>query len=205
MKKCIKYMLVLLSLLPFLVSAKDCDWGEEAEKRNLARNISWAYEYYLVKNEMRFNIIVSNLYEDLYIIDTSTSKKYTKSEFVIENLADNQKLSFEIYSKECNDRNVGSKDIALPKYNKYYGTKYCEGISEFSSCRKWQTLSASITEEVLKKQTDEYRESLKKPDVKVIEYESNATYFYIFAGLALFGLTLLLIFIVREKHEKDFI
>lgn len=204
MRKCMKYMLVLLSLLPVSIAAKDCDWSEISDKKNLARNISWSYEYYLVKNEMRFNLLVTNVYDDLYIIDTNTSQKYSKSEFTISNLADNQKLSFTIYSKEC-DTDIATKDIALPKYNKYHGTKYCEGISEFSSCRKWQTLSASITEDVLKKQTTEYRKSLEKPDVKVTEYEPNASHFYIFTGLTIFALVLLLIFIVREKHEKDFI
>ena len=55
MRKCIKYMLILLSLLPVSIAAKDCDWSEISDKKNLARNISWSYEYYLAKNELVSN------------------------------------------------------------------------------------------------------------------------------------------------------
>ena len=204
MKKYIKYMLILLSFFPIFVKAKDCDWAEISSKKNLARNISWSYEYYLLKNEMRFNIMVTNVYEDLYVINAATGKKYQTSEFTIEDLSDNQKLKFEIYSKDCGEQ-IATKDIALPTYNKFSGTEYCKGISEFPSCKRWQSLSSSITEEVLKKQTTEYRKSLEPEAIKVIEYETNEPNLYIFSGLVIFALILLLIFIIRERREKDFI
>ena len=204
MKKGLKIIAIILSFLPIIVSAKECDWAEISNKKTLARNISWSYEYYIVKNKMYFDITVSNVYDDLYVIDLRTGKKYTKKEFVIEKLSDNQKLQFEIYSQECKEQ-VATKDIALPTYNKYYGTSYCEGISEFSSCKKWQTLSSSITEEVLKEQTNEYRESIANPKVEVIEYGNQESNFYIFIGLILFSLILLLIFTIRGKREKNFV
>ena len=204
MKKGLKIIAVILSFLPVLVSAKECSWAEITDKKNLARNISWSYEYYLEKNKLYFDLTISNVYGDLYVVDTGTGKKYTKSEFVIEHLSDNQKIKFEIYSSECKEQ-VATKDIALPTYNKYHGTEYCKGISEFSSCKKWQTLSSTITEEVLKKQTDDYRKSLEEKQVDVIEYGNTSPTFYIFTGLVFFALILLLISIVREKREKDFI
>ena len=204
MKKCVMIILVVLSFLPVFIKAKECDWGEISAKKNLARNIDWSYEYYLENNKMYFDITISNVYEDLYIVDTTTSKKYAKSEFTINKIADNQKLKFEIYSSEC-DEQVATKDISLPAYNKYYGTEYCEGIKEFSSCKKWQILNSSVTEDVIKQKTNEYRENLNKTSTKVIEYETNSSNFYVFVGLVLLALTLLLIFIIRGRREKDFI
>ncbi len=197
-------MLILLSFLPSFVFAKECDWAEISAEKNLARNISWSYEYYLKNNQMYFDITVSNVYGNLYIIDTSTGKKYEKTEFTIKGIKDNSKISFDIYSKKC-EVSVGSKDISLPTYNKYHGTEYCKGISEFSACKKWQTLSSTITEEVLKKQTSEYREELANPKVDVVEYENATSNFYVIIGLILLALIVLLIFIIRGKREKDFI
>ena len=205
MRKYIKIMFAILSFCPFFISAKECDWAAISDKKSLVKNIDWSYEYYLIKDKMYFDITATNVYEDLYVVDKNSGKKYTQSEFKIEKVADNQKLKFEIYSKNCNNEVVGTKEISLPSYNKYYGTEYCKDISEFTYCKKWQTLSSSITESVLKKQTTEYRNSLKESSVEVITYKTNSANFYIFTGLAMLLLIMLLIFIVRERHEKDFI
>lgn len=204
MKKYVKIILLLLSFLPSSILADSCDWAEISAKKNLARNISWSYEYYVKNNKMYFDITVSNVYEDLYVVDNSSKKTYSKTEFIIKELSDNQKLSFDIYSKKCGEV-VATKEISLPTYNKYYTSEYCKGISEFSYCKKWQTLSSTITEEVLKKQTDEYRKGLEEKQVKVIEYGATSSNFYVIVGLILLALVIFLVLIFRKKREKDFI
>ena len=204
MKKYIKIMLILLSFLPSFVLAKECDWSEISAEKNLAKNISWSYEYYIKNNKMYFDITVSNVYGDLYVVDTSTKKTYEKTEFTIKEVSDNSKINFSVYSKTCGV-SVGSKEISLPTYNKYHDMEYCEGIGEFSLCKKWQTLSATITEDVVKKQTDEYREELANPKANVIEYGNTTSNFYVIVGLILLALIILLILIIRGKREKDFI
>ncbi len=205
MKRHIMFMLIIMSFLPSLVLAKECDWSEISAKKNLARSINWTYEYYLEDNVMYFDVTAVNIYEDLYVKDLSTDKIYSNNEFTLKKLTDNQKISFEIYSKDCN-KLIATKDMSLPAYNSYYGTDYCDGISEFSSCRKWGILSSSITEDVLKKQTDDYRASLlNQKNVEPIKYETNITGFYVFIVLAIIALMMLLIFILHDKREKDFI
>lgn len=152
---------------------------------------------------MYFDITVTNVYDDLYVVDAS-GKEYSKSEFVIKGLEDNQKLSFEVHSKECDDI-VATKDISLPAYNKYYSTEYCKGISEYSICNKWKTLSPSDTDEKVKAETDKYRKTLEEPQIAATEYKPNTINFYICIVLVLLALGILLNFIVRERHEKDFI
>ena len=204
MKKCVRFMLFLLSLVPLLATAKECDWSEISAKKNLAKEISWSYEYYLDNNNMYFDVTATNVFEDLYVVDETTGNRYTKGEFIIKKLSDNQKLVFDIYSKDCEEQ-IATKDISLPAYNKYYGTEYCKGISEYTYCKKWQTLSSSITEEVLKNKTNEYRKSLEEDSTEIIRYGTNSPSFYIFSGIVIFALILLLIFIIRGRREKDFI
>ena len=63
-----------------------------------------------------------------------------------------------------------------------------------------------MTEKMVKQQTDEYREKLAKPVViEPIKYETDITGFYVFIALIIIALTLLLVFIIRGKREKDFI
>ena len=204
MKKYIKIMFILFSW-PIIINAKECDWSEISAKKNLARNINWIYEYYLKNNSMYFDITATNIYEDLYIKDTSNGKTYNSKEITLRAIPDNKKISFEIYSRTCNEI-ISTKDIVLPAYNRYYGTSYCEGISEFSLCRKWGILSSSTTEEVLKKQTDEYRKLLSAPiEIEQKQYETNITGFYIFVSLIIFVLLMFLVSIFHSKREKDFI
>jgi len=202
MRKSIIVILVILSFCPFFVSAKECDLIEQNSKRSLANNIKWSYEYYLKNNKMYFDLTFNNVYGDLYLKD-SNNKTYNKSEFTIKGLSDNQKLSFEIYSKSCGF--ISNKTISLPAYNTYYGTSYCEGIKEFRICQKWGVLG-SISEEKIKEETEEYRKSLSR-EIKEdpIEYKTDITGFYVIVGLIEVSLIMVLIFIFRKKREKDFI
>ena len=204
MKKYIITMLILLSFFPLFIEAKSCDWAEISDKKNLAREINWSYEYYFSDNDVYFDITATNILEDLYIKDLKSGKTYNDKEMTIKKVLNNQKLSFEIYSKNCNEL-IASKEMSLPAYNKYYGSEYCKGISEFSYCRKWGVVSLSVTEEVLKAKTDEYRNSLKTIEVEPTKYETKVTGFYVFVGLTILFLLLVLNKIVRGKKEKDFI
>ena len=152
---------------------------------------------------MYFDIIVTNVFEDLYIKNTQNGKNYSKKEFVLEKLSDNQKLTFEIYSKKCNTI-ISNKEIYLPKYNTFYGTDYCKGISEFSYCGKWNDLGNSITLDKLKEETDKYRKSLNDEVTNTFTYETNITGFYNFIILILVSLSLLLVFLRVGKIFFDF-
>lgn len=204
MKKKLLVILALLSFFPFIVNAKSCSDTQINDKKTLASKIDWAYEYYLKNNKMYFDVIVTNVFEDLYIINVQNGKKYNNSEFVIQKLSDDQKMTFEIYSKNCNSL-VSIKELYLPKYNTFYGTKYCEGISEFSYCGKWSNLGNSIDANTLKEETDKYRQSLIPSTTETVMYETNITGFYIFISLILISLSLLLIVLKVGRIKKNFI
>lgn len=204
MKRKLIVILSLLSFFPVIVFAKECSDSLISTKKNLASNISWVYEYYLQGNKMFYNVIVSNVFDDLYVKNLKDNKKYTGNEFTIRNLSDNQKLTFQVFSKACNTL-VLTKEIELPKYNTFYGTKYCEGISEFSYCGKWSNLGDSVDLNILKKETEKYRESLKPKEVEFTKYETDITGFYVFISLILISLFLVLFFMHAGKKKKDFI
>ncbi len=205
MKNFIKTLFIMLSLLPLFISARECTWAETSSEKKLASNIKWTIEYHLKNNKMYFDVTVSNVFGNLYIKDLKNGKTYKKSEFVINDYTDNQKISFEVYTKLCNEV-VMTKNITLPAYNKYYTHVYCSGISEYSLCRKWGLLSSSITEKELKIQTDEYREQKSlKQELEPKRYETKISGFYAFSALAIIILLMILVFMHRTKRKKDFI
>lgn len=204
MKKYRLLIFILLSFCPCLISAKTCDLKEISDKKKLAREISFSYEYYFVGNNIYYDVTIANVLDDLYVKDTKTGKTYSKKEEVIKNNINNQRLTFEVYSKEC-DELVATKFLSLPAYNPYYNDPLCEGISEFQYCHKWGIVSSSVTPEVLKAKTEEYRLSLKEKEPEVINYETNITGFYVFVALIILFLLLTFNMIVHDKREKDFI
>ena len=204
MRKYVLVTLILLSFFPFFITAKTCDWADISEEKNLAREINWSYEYYFSGGDIYFDITATNILEDLYVKDLKTQKVYSTKEFTIKKVLNNQKLTFEIYSKNCGEL-IATKEMSLPAYNKYYGTEYCQGISEFSYCRKWGIVSMVTNEEVLKNKTEEYRKDLETDDIEPQKYETNITGFYIFVALAILCLTLILNVIIYGGREKDFV
>jgi len=197
-------LLILLSFSQFYIRAISCDWAEISAKKNLAREINWSYEYYFSNDDIYFDITATNILEDVYVKDVKNNKIYNNKEFTIKKVLNNQKLTFEIYSKECNEL-IMTKEMSLPAYNKYYASTYCEGINEFSYCRKWGVIGSSVNEEILKEKTIEYRNSLKNTEENITNYETNITGFYVFVVLTILVLLLIFNMIIYQKKEKDFI
>jgi len=202
--KRIKILLMLIVLLPVKLMAQECTDKQLADLKKIASNINYSYEYYLDSNNMYFDITIANVYNNIYILDTQTNKKYTTQEFTIKRKKDAQTLKFEIYSKTCNTL-LTTKTIVLPAYNKYYGSSYCEGISEYKYCSKWNKYN--LTEKEFEKLIAEYKKEILNPTIeeKNITYKTEIRGFYVFIILILLILIMLLIAIFRKKREKDII
>lgn len=196
--------LFLIVMLPVKILARECTDRELANLKKIAANINYSYEYYLNKNKMYFDVTISNVYENIYILDVATDKKYSKTEFTIESKTDGQVLKFEIYSKTC-DELLTTKTINLPAYNKYYQSSYCEGIREYKYCSKWGNYNFS--EQEFAKMTKEYKESILIPEKEpeIITYKTEVRGFYVFISLFLLILLMYILFLFRKKHQKDII
>ena len=202
--KRIKILLILIVLLPVKLMAQECTDKQLVNLKKIASNINYSYEYYLDSNNMYFDITIANVYENIYILDTQTNKKYTAKEFTIKRKKDAQTVKFEVYSKTCNTL-LTTKTILLPAYNKYYGSSYCEGISEYKYCSKWNKYN--FTEEEFAKLTSEYKKEVSNPTTKdeVITYKTEIRGFYVFIFLTLLILIMVLIATFKKKREKDII
>ena len=202
--KRIKILLILIVLLPVKLMAQECTDKQLVNLKKIASNINYSYEYYLDSNNMYFDITIANVYDDIYILDVQTNKKYTAKEFVIKRKNDAQTIKFEVYSKSCNAL-LTTKTMLLPAYNKYYGSSYCEGISEYKYCSKWNKYN--FTEEQFEKLTSEYKKEVLNPTIKeeVINYKTEIRGVYVFIFLTLLILIMILIAIFKKKHEKDII
>lgn len=196
-------IILLLLVLPVSTHAKECTNKEITDLKRVASNINYSYEYYLNNNEMFFDITITNIYNNIYVIDTENNKSYSNSEVKISKKESGQTLKFNVYSKTCNEL-LSSKTILLPAYNKFYERIECEDISEFKYCSKWGNYK--ITDKEFLTKVDEYKQQhFASVDEDVIVYKTEIAGFYVFVGLSLFILLIILIFIIRGKKAKDII
>ena len=139
----IKYLLLLLILIPFTVLADNCDPNDKLRYSKLASNIKFNYDYVEENNNVTFKIIITNLSKELYIIDNKGNKityqKSNKGEIVLTDYSSGE-YNFKIFSldKTCKNQLISNKTIKLPDYNPYANEKICEGIEEYELCQKWK-------------------------------------------------------------------
>ena len=75
-----KLFWLLILLVPFSIKAVNCDYQDLSRYQQLASNINFSYDYIETNNSVTFNITVSNMPDELYIIDTSTGNIFSKDQ-----------------------------------------------------------------------------------------------------------------------------
>lgn len=169
---------ILLMILPIKVSAAGlCENKVLSDYKSLASNINIYYTYSMQDGKPVFDITLSNIYEDIYIVDTTRNKTYKYKDFtsdyelILKGYTDNQTVKFQIYTstKGCYGQLLSTRYVPLPNYNEYAKDKICVGAEEYSLCQKWGAMSLSYDEFVSK--VEKYKESKNKPPVE--EKEEN--------------------------------
>ena len=148
MKKKIIYTLIFFALLIMPnkgFAASLCDYGLMSDYRSLAKNINITYSYKMENNEPVFEVTISNLYEDMYIVDTLTKATYDKDDFtsdneiVISGYPDDKKITYQIYTRVvgCYGKMLTTRYVTFPNYNEFSTDEVCIGAEEFSLCQRW--------------------------------------------------------------------
>ena len=168
-----KLFWLLILLVPFSIKAVNCDYQDLSRYQQLASNINFSYDYIEANNSVTFNITVSNMPDELYIIDTSTGNVFSKattglSETILYGYQAGTNYRFDIipYDEYCYGTTL-TKYVNLPAYNSYYLDSVCNGAESFSLCQKWTDVNLSHEEFV--KQVNEYKNSNK-------QIENNSEY-----------------------------
>lgn len=174
MKKILLFSLVLL--FPIIkVNALYCSYSDLAYLKKLASNISYYYDYEEINNNVSFKITLTNLQDELYIVDSTSGKRYDYSdkEITIDGYQSGQIIRYYVYSTkgDCEDV-LYTVVVNLPTYNPYYRDEICKGIENYTLCQKWSTHGLSY--EKFKERVQSYLE-VEKP-TEVIEEEPEEEY-----------------------------
>lgn len=230
MKK-IKYLFIMLFLLPFSVNAATCTNSEITRLRKMASNVTYDvsarivvedYEYELTdENENPtgekekihiegdiYDITFTNVFEGLYLYDENHIQRYYPENNTVKalNYSPGKTYNFSVRSTKCDGIRLSSVYVPVPRYNTYYNKEICEGYESLSVCQKW--IKNSLTEEeveaYIKKATEEKEiEVVEKEEVKGL-FDYLLEYYIKYYYIALPAtIIILLTIIILEKRKID--
>lgn len=177
-----KYILAILLFMicPCYIKAAGCSNADKVKYQELAKNISYTYEYKEENGNVSFNIIFSNINENLYLYDQKEYKDYprTDKEMIIPAL-EGKSYRFGVYTSDsvsgCDGFILYTIYVNTPYYNEYYQDSLCEGIEDYKFCNKW--LNMDIDYDTFKENVLKYKNSLyKEEEVKKKEEKENLLY-----------------------------
>lgn len=153
--------------MPFKVWGINCDFQDVARYQALASNIKFNYEF--VEDNKTFNIIITNMPDELYLENTSSGEVFSyrtigSSETVLYGYnSGSYRFRIVPYDEACYGSTVGNGYVTLPYYNAYYNDSVCNGAESYRLCQKWNKVELSYDEFV--KNVESYKKSLKKEEV----------------------------------------
>lgn len=209
--------IALIFFIPLNVSAS-CNYSEVVRLKKIANNLTTSYNYVTSENSVVFNIIISNLHQDIYLYDVYSDKDYyydNSSEINIGGFNPGVTARFLVKSNfgNCKGETISTTYVNLPNYNSYWNDPLCEGISEFSLCQKWTT-SAINTYAAFKSEVIAYKLSLITDETEVEDEQYSESilsivlqyilqYYYLFL-IAIILICLIVIYRLRKKDTFGF-
>lgn len=131
---------IVLFTIPLSVKA-DCSYQDIVRLKKLAGNVSFSYRYNEDNFIINFEITVSNLTNEIYMIDHSTEKYYysNNEDFTMKGYFPGKTIRFDFYAKDssCTDQRLFTNYVTLPFYNTYHDSYICKDLQDFELCQKW--------------------------------------------------------------------
>lgn len=215
--KVILFVFSLLMIMPALVNAQ-CEYSEKSKLQSLAGNLNFSYNYKEIgtgiDSSVDFNIIISNLVPELYIVDQTNVKVYNynnSSDIMINGYNSGSTIQFIVYGNTDNCRGIEliTNYVTLPSYNRFYKDPICNDVSNYKLCNRWTKVDLSHSEFI--KRVEKYKEQIKDEQTTVIEEEisliEKMMMFLLDYGVYLFGgiivICSVLIFYFKRKDDFD--
>lgn len=211
-------IIIALLFVPIKINATSiCNPGLLADYKSLAGNINIAYTYELKKGKPVFEVTISNLYKDMYVVDKLTKKTYDKSDFnannelVIGGYRENAKIRYEIYTRVsgCYGKLLTIRYVTFPNYNEYSTDEVCVGAEEFSLCKRWGAVSVDY--ETFVKEVETYKN--RRTSKEKIVFEKEETFmekvfafigeYYIYLVASVVGLILVIALLIRVRRNRN--
>lgn len=220
MKK-IKIVLLILTmflLTKYKVNALNyggCNYTVVANLKSLINNINISYLYEIRDNDAYFSIVLNNIPQDVYFVDSITQKKYTyndtdNGEITIGeyNNIKNGQFRFYVNNNICNGIKLGIKYYSFPIYNKRYQSEICKDISNHSLCKRW--ISREYSDNEFEKEINDYKNNFEEEkEEKNIVYEEDLlskiitiyanSYYYFLPAIIIVGL--ITMHILKRKNR----
>ena len=160
-----RYFIGFLMLFMFCpkVSAAICDNARFVSYQDKAKNITYSYDY--VDESNTFNITLTNVSSDFYLLDlnSNVTYPYTSDEMVLSGMTPGKTYKLAIYTENdiyCSDKRIYTLYIKLPYYNPYYNDELCSDIKEFQFCKKF--ITKMITYDEFKEKVNTYKNQIEK-------------------------------------------
>lgn len=216
-----KYKYYLLIIITFMLSlmnnvyAEDCDSTDIKRLRVLANDVDISYEYNddISDNDGfkiydTYKIVVSNLSDELYVIESKTnldlrSYSVVDGSITIDRLYSGNK-SFKIYSRNCSNKLLKTYSIKLPKFNNYSTDPNCEGHENLDICQKFYDSSNidyyEFMEMINNSDNKDADDNKSKDENKYIKFIKD-NYIYISIGGGLLIIIIIVLIILRHKKR----
>lgn len=168
MKKYVYLLLFMFLFMSFpnMTKANTCMNSEKVKWQEIAKKISYSYDYLEFNEVAVFQIKLINIDPTLIIKDAKSDKTYSAAngELILDGYNSGKNYRFNVYA---NDSNCGGISlytfyVSLPYYNSYYKSSLCQGIEDFKYCQKWTRQPSSQSE--FESSIKQYKESLEKED-----------------------------------------
>ena len=231
MKKFLFFMFSFFIINNVVLADSNCSYNEQAELLNKATNIKASYEIEseivhfvdMDANVDHFNILVSNVTEDFYVIIkndfNSETKTYNYSDtkdgiitYRWNNIDSIANFTIEVYESgltKCAGEKYKTLYIQTPRFNEYYDREICEELTDFYLCQKYTT-SKIVAEDRFFEQLESYQsgkinnqgEAIDNRNVfdKVFDFIKDNKWF-ILGGVVI--ITGGVVVITRRKNKKS--
>lgn len=218
MKKITIGIISLLFLLPFSVTAYECNDAQILRYEQLASQIQTSFEYTETEDGLTFDILFHNVNKDFELVDYYTYdylvifKNDKSGIIVVPNYLPGKTYKFSILNNGnlCDTEILREITVVTPNYNKYYKDPVCSGVSNFELCQKWANVG-NISYNNFVKSVNEYKSNNEvEEDEIIVEIEDNFVndlrsffakyYIYIIIGLLI--IVSLIMYLTNKKKHK---
>jgi len=212
MRKYILTLVLFLFICPNIANA--CSNSDEVKYQELAKNISYSYDYIEENGNISFNVTFSNINENLYLYDYTNDVVHDRigDEMTLTGFSQGNSYKFGVYTSDIASGCVGNTMyimyVNIPYYNPYYQDELCKGIEDYKFCNKW--LNMNITYDTFKNNVLKYKESLteekKQNENQKVEgffdklVSFYVDYYYIILPLLII-ISVVYIRIYNKKHD----
>ena len=141
------FVLLLVAILfPALVKT-DCSYERQAELSKIAGNVQFDTEYQFDGEYMNFEVHISNIQNDIYVVGDDDTKIYSDKTIVYENSGFDSEYRIDSNDHTCPGVLLMKRNVFIPHFNAYAKSSLCETYPEFKYCYLWSDTKSISKEE----------------------------------------------------------